>query len=140
MKVGVFDSGLGGLTVVRALRHALPAARIEYLADTRHAPYGEKTHEQIRDFSLEIARYFVHERGVDALVVACNTATSAAIADLRRAFPRPAHCRYRTGDQAGTRKQQQPYRRHPRDSGDAGGGQIPGTGRPALQRYARDSV
>jgi len=86
IRIGVFDSGLGGLTVVRALRHALPAARIEYLADTRHAPYGEKTHEQIRDFSLEIARYFVEERGVDALVVACNTATSAAIADLRRAF------------------------------------------------------
>ena len=51
MRIGVFDSGLGGLTVVRALRKHLPGVDIIYVADTAHAPYGEKTHEQIRRFS-----------------------------------------------------------------------------------------
>ena len=87
MKIGVFDSGLGGLTVVRSLLRILSGSSILYLADTLHAPYGEKSHEQIRDFSFEIARYFVQKHRIDALVVACNTATSAAIASLRAHFP-----------------------------------------------------
>jgi len=87
MKVGVFDSGLGGLTVVRSLLRILSDTSLIYLADTLHAPYGEKSHEQIRDFSLDIARYFVEQHRIDALVVACNTATSAAIATLRAHFP-----------------------------------------------------
>ncbi len=86
-RICVFDSGLGGLTVVRSIREWLPGAEILYLADTAHAPYGEKTHEEIRRYSLEIARFFVEEQGGDALVVACNTATSAAIAVLRERYP-----------------------------------------------------
>lgn len=86
-RIGVFDSGLGGLTVVRAIREALPGVELLYLADTAHAPYGEKSHEAIRHYSLEIARFFVEEQGVDALVVACNTATAAAIAALRERHP-----------------------------------------------------
>ncbi len=85
-KIGVFDSGLGGLTVVRSIRERLPGAEILYLADTAHAPYGEKSHEEIRCYSLEIARFFLEEQGTDALVVACNTATSAAIAALRERY------------------------------------------------------
>ncbi len=86
-KICVFDSGLGGLTVVRSIRERLPGAEILYLADTAHAPYGEKTHDEIRRYSLEIARFFVEEQKADALVVACNTATSAAIAALREHYP-----------------------------------------------------
>ncbi len=86
-RVGVFDSGLGGLTVVKALLKALPDTEIFYIADTFHAPYGEKSHEEIRRFSLEIARYFIEYHDIDALVIACNTATSAAIAMLREHFP-----------------------------------------------------
>ncbi|WP_456431628.1 glutamate racemase [Nitratifractor sp.] len=85
--IGVFDSGLGGLTVVRSIRERLPGAEILYLADTAHTPYGDKTHEEIRRYSLEIARFFVEEHRADALVVACNTATSAAIAALRERYP-----------------------------------------------------
>ncbi len=86
-RIGVFDSGLGGLTVVRALLRVLSGSAIVYLADTLHAPYGEKTHEHIRHLSLDIAHYFIENHQIDALVVACNTATSAAIAALREAFP-----------------------------------------------------
>ncbi|WP_292656523.1 glutamate racemase [Nitratifractor sp.] len=85
-RICVFDSGLGGLTVVRSIRERLPGAEILYLADTAHAPYGEKSHEEIRRYSLAIARFFVEEQGADALVVACNTATSAAIATLRERY------------------------------------------------------
>ena len=85
--MGIFDSGLGGLTVVRAIREALLGAELLYLADTAYAPYGEKSHETIRSRSLAIASFFVEEQGVDALVVACNTATAAAIAALRERYP-----------------------------------------------------
>ncbi len=87
MRIGVFDSGLGGLTVVRALRKHLPGVDIIYVADTAHAPYGEKTYEQIRRFSDAITRYLIEVHHIDALVVACNTATSAAIDSLRDTFP-----------------------------------------------------
>jgi len=86
-RIGVFDSGLGGLTVVRALREHLPGADIVYIADTAHAPYGEKTPEQIRHYSDVLTRYLIAEHQIDALVVACNTATSAAISHLRETFP-----------------------------------------------------
>jgi len=87
VRIGVFDSGLGGLTVVRALLEHLPGMDIVYVADTVHAPYGEKTHEQIRQFSDAITRSLIDMYQIDALVVACNTATSAAIDHLRDAFP-----------------------------------------------------
>jgi glutamate racemase len=86
-RIGVFDSGLGGLTVVRSIMAAMPGAEILYLADTAYAPYGEKRPEEIREFSLRIAGHFVERHRVDALVVACNTATSAAIAALRERYP-----------------------------------------------------
>jgi glutamate racemase len=87
VKVGVFDSGLGGLTVVRALQEHIAGLQIVYVADTANAPYGEKTHEQIRTFSNTITRYLIDHHRIEALVVACNTATSAAIAYLRKTFP-----------------------------------------------------
>jgi len=86
VKVGVFDSGLGGLTVVRALQEHIAGLQIVYVADTANAPYGEKNHEQIRTFSDTITRYLIDQHHIEALVVACNTATSAAITHLRTHF------------------------------------------------------
>lgn len=87
MKVGVFDSGLGGLTIVQAITKNFKGAQIFYIADTKFAPYGEKTKEQILAHSLHITNYLIENHDIDALIVACNTATSAAIKDLRKEFP-----------------------------------------------------
>ena len=87
LRVGVFDSGLGGLTVVQALGRVIQGAELFYIADTKHAPYGEKTKEQILQYSLDITNYFIQNHQIDALVVACNTATSAAIGTLRETYP-----------------------------------------------------
>lgn len=87
MKVGVFDSGLGGLTVVQALANSLKGVEVFYIADTLFAPYGEKTKEQILKHSLDITNYLISKHQIDALIVACNTATSAAIKYLREEFP-----------------------------------------------------
>ncbi|EHR71803.1 glutamate racemase [Burkholderiales bacterium JOSHI_001] len=80
--IGVFDSGVGGLSVLRALRVAMPGARFSYLADSAHAPYGEKSESQVQARSLAVARW-LHDAGAQLLVVACNTATALAIEPLR---------------------------------------------------------
>ena len=87
MKIGVFDSGLGGLTVVRAMTEVIKGAEIFYIADTKNAPYGEKTTEQILQYSLNITQYLIAKHQIDTLIVACNTATSAAIRYLREQYP-----------------------------------------------------
>ena len=84
--IAVFDSGVGGLSILRALRAQLPHENYHYFADSAFAPYGEKPETWLRERSLEIAQHLVRE-GAKALVVACNTATAAAIAPLRLAFP-----------------------------------------------------
>ena len=87
MKIGVFDSGLGGLTVVKALTKVIKGAEIFYVADTKNAPYGEKTPEQILQYSLNVTKYLIDTHDIDVLIVACNTATSAAIQYLREYYP-----------------------------------------------------
>ncbi len=87
LKIGVFDSGLGGLTVVKALKRVIENTNIYYIADTKNAPYGEKTPEQILQFSLDITEYLVRTYEIDILVLACNTATSFAIVQLRELYP-----------------------------------------------------
>ena len=87
IRVGVFDSGLGGLTVVQALSRVIKGADIYYVADTKNAPYGEKTPKQILQYSLDITAYFLKEHQIDALIIACNTATSAAVKTLREKYP-----------------------------------------------------
>lgn len=87
MKIGVFDSGLGGLTVVQAMTQVMKGAQIFYVADTKNAPYGEKTPEQILQYSLDITKYLIDTHQIDALILACNTATSSAIKDLRTTYP-----------------------------------------------------
>lgn len=87
LKIGVFDSGLGGLTVVQAMTKCIRGAEIFYVADTKNAPYGEKTPEQILHFSLALTQYLIDTHQIDALILACNTATSAAIEELRKRYP-----------------------------------------------------
>ncbi len=83
--IGVFDSGVGGLTVLRALHERLPDADFVYLGDTARLPYGTKSPGSIRQYSLQAARR-LHERGVKCLVVACNTASAAALDVLTAEF------------------------------------------------------
>ena len=84
--IGVFDSGLGGLSVLGALAEICPAADLIYAADTAHVPYGNKTSEQIRGRVLAMGQALINE-GCTTLVVACNTATAEAIEALRAAHP-----------------------------------------------------
>lgn len=86
--IGVFDSGVGGLSVLRRIRALLPAESLHYVADSRHLPYGDKTVEQVRQRVFRIAGRLI-DQGAKALVVACNTATAAAIHELREAYPLP---------------------------------------------------
>jgi glutamate racemase len=85
--IGVFDSGIGGLSVLRALREELPHERFVYLADSAHTPYGEKGDAFVRERSLAIARHLMSEHAIKLLVVACNTATAAAVHLLRSNLP-----------------------------------------------------
>ena len=85
--LGMFDSGVGGLSVLRELRAVLPDEQIVYVADSANVPYGTKSPELIRDRSMRIARFLVEERHARAVVVACNTATTHAVDLLRQTFP-----------------------------------------------------
>ena len=80
--IGVFDSGVGGLTILRAVRQALPCENLVYVADAAHVPYGEKSPQQIRDRAMAIGGFLVGQ-SAKVIVVACNTATAAAIDHLR---------------------------------------------------------
>jgi glutamate racemase len=86
--IGVFDSGVGGLTVLKALRRALPHREFLYLGDTARVPYGRKPAAMVREFAREITT-FLADRGAEAVVVACNTATAVALPDLQREFALP---------------------------------------------------
>ena len=84
--IAVFDSGVGGISVLRHLRRLMPGERYLYFGDSANAPYGTKTKDEVEALTFAAARHLM-ARGVKALVVACNTATSAAIHDLREAYP-----------------------------------------------------
>jgi glutamate racemase len=86
--IGVFDSGFGGLTVLRALLQLLPGANYIYLGDTARLPYGSKSHETIARYAVSSAK-FLREQGAELLVVACNTATALALKDIQHALPIP---------------------------------------------------
>lgn len=88
MPVGVFDSGLGGLSVLRAIRTLLPAEPVVYAADSRYAPYGDRDDDFITDRTLAIGQWLVSQ-GAKVLVVACNTATAQSIAVVREKLPIP---------------------------------------------------
>ena len=84
--IGIFDSGVGGISVLRAIREQMPEESVIYFGDQRHIPYGPRPMEQIRDFSDTIARFLL-EQGAKIIVVACNTASAAALKYLRQKFP-----------------------------------------------------
>jgi glutamate racemase len=86
--IGVFDSGIGGLTVVRALRKKLPRARILYVGDVARMPYGNKSAKTVSEYSHEIVRYLLR-RGCKLIVIACNTASALAADSLREDFAVP---------------------------------------------------
>ena len=86
MKIGIFDSGVGALSVYREVRKAFPKVDIDYFGDTLRMPYGSKTPEEIQKFTLEIGTYLVKE-GAEALIIACNTATAYGLNALEKAFP-----------------------------------------------------
>ena len=86
--IGVFDSGVGGLTILRAIRQALPCENLVYVADAAHVPYGQKSPEQIRDRAVAIGGFLLGQ-AAKVIVVACNTATAAAIDVLRERLSIP---------------------------------------------------
>jgi glutamate racemase len=86
--IGIFDSGIGGLTVARAIYERLPHESTIYFGDTARVPYGPKSPEAVRRYSLEILEWLVAQ-GVKAVVIACNTSTAHALPELREASPVP---------------------------------------------------
>ena len=86
--IGVYDSGVGGLTVVKQLEENLPEEHIIYVGDTAKAPYGEKTAEQIRQYSREIITFLL-EFDVKLVLAACNTSSALALPEIQEEFPVP---------------------------------------------------
>lgn len=86
--IGIFDSGIGGLTTCRALKEALPGHDMIYFGDTARTPYGTKSHETVVRYSLENAKFLI-EMGAEMIVVGCNTASSVAPEAIREAFDLP---------------------------------------------------
>jgi glutamate racemase len=87
--IGVFDSGFGGLTVLRALINRLPHARFAFLGDTARLPYGSKSRRTIARYAAESAQFLVREQGAEFLVIACNTASALALDAIQDAVPVP---------------------------------------------------
>lgn len=84
--IGIFDSGVGGISVLRAIREQMPEESVIYFGDQEHIPYGPRPMQQIRDFSEAITRFLL-EHGAKIIVVACNTASAAALKYVRETFP-----------------------------------------------------
>ncbi|MGA2170736.1 MAG: glutamate racemase [Terracidiphilus sp.] len=87
--IGVFDSGFGGLTVLRALIHRLPQTRFAFLGDTARLPYGSKSRRTIARYAAESARFLVRDQGAEFLVIACNTASALALDAIQDAVSVP---------------------------------------------------
>jgi glutamate racemase len=85
-KIGIFDSGVGGLSVLRSILDVLPCHDVIFLADQVHVPYGRRALEEVQAFSFEITRWLL-KKGCNEIIVACNTASAAALHELRKAIP-----------------------------------------------------
>ena len=88
MRIGIFDSGMGGLSVLHEAYHMLRGEEFIFYADTKHVPYGTKTEEEIKGYTSKITEFLLNKK-VDAIVIACNTATSVAVAGLREKYNIP---------------------------------------------------
>src|SRR5260370_42495934 len=106
--IGIFGSGVGGLTVLRAIRDRLPHEATIYLADLFHFPYGPRYQDEVRGFAFEIIRH-LEPRAVKLIVIACNTATPPALNQAREHFEIPIVGVISPGAQAAV----QPTRNHP---------------------------
>ena len=84
--IGIFDSGIGGLTVAKAISKVLPNEQLIYFGDTAHMPYGDKSNELIRKYAARITDFLLKEKNCKAIVIACNTASAAAYEELRDQF------------------------------------------------------
>ncbi len=84
--IGLFDSGVGGLSIMKEIRELLPGEDLIYFADSRYCPYGERTADFIKERSVAIVKYLL-SRGCKLIVVACNTASGVSLSELRRLFP-----------------------------------------------------
>jgi len=89
LPIGIFDSGVGGLTVFKAIRNLLPQENLVYFGDLARVPYGMKSPRLIQTYSLQIAKYLIEKSKVKALVVACNTASSTSLEILKENFNLP---------------------------------------------------
>ena len=89
MRIALFDSGIGGLTVLSHARRVLPSEEFLFFADRDHVPYGTKSVPAVRGYVREAFRFLVEKQGADAVVVACNTATSVAVDEMRRLYEVP---------------------------------------------------
>jgi glutamate racemase len=85
--IGIFDSGIGGLTVAKAIKEALPNEQIIYFGDTAHLPYGDKSKDSVLAYSKRIAGFLL-AKGCKAIVIACNTASAHSFADLKKFYPK----------------------------------------------------
>lgn len=85
--IGVFDSGVGGISVLRHLQRQLPGERFVYFGDSANAPYGCRSTEEVRALTLAAVKFLLSEYPLKALVIACNTATASAVNDVRAAYP-----------------------------------------------------
>lgn len=88
MKIGIFDSGVGGITVLKEALNQLPGMEYIYYADTINVPYGTKPKENVKKYIFKVVE-FLNDKNIDALIIACNTATSIAIKDLRERYDFP---------------------------------------------------
>lgn len=84
--IGIFDSGIGGLTVANAVSRLLPKEQLIYFGDTAHLPYGDKSKELIESYAIAITNFLLHEKGCKAIVIACNTASAAAYEKIRDTY------------------------------------------------------
>lgn len=86
MKIGVFDSGVGGLWILKNLKESLPSYSYIFIGDQKHVPYGKRNLEEIRQFSEDIAKFLINQ-GCKIIVIACNTASAASLKYLREKYP-----------------------------------------------------
>lgn len=87
-KIGIFDSGIGGLTVLKKIKEKMPESHLLYYGDNKNAPYGDKKEEDIKNLCIKIGE-FLYSNKVDAIVIACNTATAASLEELQKKFKIP---------------------------------------------------
>ncbi len=83
--IGIFDSGVGGLTVLHAIQKSLPYQDLVYVGDNAHCPYGDKTKEQLLEYAINVVEYFIG-RGIKIIVLACNTTSANTLEDLRKKY------------------------------------------------------